>query len=134
MNLKWIWWQVAVPVLGPIIVAAIFIAAWSTGAKGFSPNYGNVVANVSPWALTFYSLTLLGSTLDTLWPKLTEHTALGIAMIVVALAVCVYAGFIAVWSHDSTFTPGTGVYMVTLILLAITIILCHISYSKASGT
>lgn len=130
VNYRWIWWQVVVPVIGPIALGAAFIALWSTGARGFVPDYANALANMSPWGLTFYSIALLGSTLNTFWPKLRDHPGLGIAMIVDALAVCVYAGFIAVWRHDSAFVPGAEVYTVTIILLAITIVTCHISYQK----
>lgn len=119
-----------VPILGPILLAALFIWLWSTGDARFTPDYGNAIANVSPWALTFYSLTLLGSTLHAFLPKMNKHQGLGISMIVVALAVCVYAGFIAVWRHNSGFEPGVQVYGVTLVLLLITITICYWSHSK----
>ncbi|HEU0222474.1 MAG TPA: hypothetical protein VFR34_09750 [Paracoccaceae bacterium] len=121
----WVLWQVTVPVLGPFVLAAGILALWATGAPAFQPNYGTLIAYVSPWALTVYSLTLLGSTFHALVPKLGTHPALGVAMLVLLMVVGVYAAFIAVWQHDPGFRPSGEVYTVAGVLLFVTIVLGH---------
>lgn len=49
-------------------------------------------------------------------------------MILIALTVSVYAGFIAVWRHDPSFEPGPAVYFVTGVLLLTAIIICYIGH------
>ena len=131
MDWRWLGWQVAAPIIGPVALASLFVLLWSTGAKGFTPDYGKVIGNVSPWALTFYSLTLIGSTFHAFLPKFKDHIGLGIFIIIVGGAVCVYASFIAVWSHDSNFVPGIEVYFVTVVLLVASIWLCYKAYARS---
>ncbi len=126
---KWLFWQVAVPIVGPIVVSAIVILAWMTGSPGFKPDMG-IIVDVSPWALTFYMLGLIGSTIEGLWPKLSTHPVLGLSLIVVAFAVGLYAAFIVVWRHDSKFIPGLPVYFVTGLLFICSVALCHAGNSK----
>lgn len=128
-NGKWIFWQVIVPILGPIAVSTLIIFAWTTGVPNFAPRI-DVILDVSPWALTFYTLTLIGSTLNGFWAKLPDHPALGAALIAVASAVGIYAAFTIIWRHDNNFVPGAPVYLVTIILLIISVGLCYKSQSK----
>jgi hypothetical protein len=121
---KWIFWQVIVPIFGPITISAAVVLAWWSGEQKFLINW-HIIVDVSPWALTFYCITLIGATMNDLWPNLSAHPALGVALIIVALAVALYASFIVIWRHDPTFSPGTSVYVVTFMLLAISIPLCH---------
>jgi hypothetical protein len=65
------------------------------------------------------------SRLNALWSKLSDHPALFVFLMIVAFSVTLYASLIVIWRHDPTFIPGTPVYMVTCILLAITIPLCY---------
>jgi hypothetical protein len=119
----------AVPIFGPVVLSLAFIGLWSTGDPAFVPDYANAIAEVTPWALIFYSIALLGSTLHAFWPILNRYAVLGTVMIVEAIAVCVYAGFIAVWRHDLAFQPGVGVYATTVILLVATVSTCHLGYA-----
>jgi hypothetical protein len=129
---KWLLWQVAIPLLAPIIVSGVVILAWLSGSPKFSPNI-QIAVDVSPWALTFYTLTLIGSTLNEFWPKLTTHVALGLAISLVATAVTLYAAFMVIWRHDPAFVPGRPVYLVALSLLFISVVLCHIGYQKGKA-
>lgn len=129
MNWAWMFWQVAVPVGGPIALSALFILLWWTGAEDFSPQWGLII-DVSPWALTFYALTLIGTTLHGFWPKLSDHKGLGFGLIGTALAVCVYAAFIAIWRHHESFAPSGGVYWVTGALLVVSIVLCYQAHTR----
>jgi hypothetical protein len=121
---KWIFWQVIAPVAGPIMISALVVFAWRSGQNTFKVDW-SVVLDVSPWALTFYTITLIGATMNDLWPKLGDHAALGVFLIVVAFSVALYASFIVIWRHDRAFVPGTSVYLVTCLLLAISVVLCH---------
>jgi hypothetical protein len=124
MQWKWIFWQVLAPVLGPVLISVLVVFLWSTGQPGFKMDWG-IIVDVSPWALTFYTITLIGATMNDFWHKLGDHQVLGVGLIVIAIAVALYASFIVVWRHDPKFTVGTPVYAVTLFLLCLSIVLCH---------
>jgi hypothetical protein len=121
---KWICWQVLVPILGPIVISALVVLAWQSGNPSFKADW-SVVLDVTPWALTFYTVTLIGSTMNDLWPKLGNHKGLGSSLMMVAFSVTLYASLIVIWRHDASFIPGRSVYMVTFILLGISVVLCH---------
>jgi hypothetical protein len=63
--------------------------------------------------------------MNDLWADFSTRAALGVSLILVAVAVALYGAFIVVWRHDPSFTPGIPVYVVTFILLSISIWLCH---------
>ena len=114
------------PIVGPIAISAIVVLAWWTGQPKFPINWHLLIDDVTPWALTFYTITLIGATMNDLWPKLSNHPVLGVSLIVVAFAVALYAAFIVIWRHgDPNFKPETSVYLVTFILLGISIVLCY---------
>ncbi len=127
IDWKWGIWRVAVPLAAPTVISFIVAYAWASGNPGFRPSL-SIAADVSPWALTFYSLTLIGSTLNDFWPKLTTKPVLGSALILVAVAVLLYTSFIVIWRHNPTFVPGKPVYGVTLVLLCSSVALCHVGY------
>ena len=62
-------WQVLAPVLGPILISVLVVFLWSTGQPGFQMDW-SIIVDVSPWALTFYTITLIGATMNDFWPKL----------------------------------------------------------------
>lgn len=129
VHWRWLIWQVVVPIAGPIILSGVFVLAWQSGNPNFKPSM-KIAVDVSPWALTFYTLALIGSTLNGLWPKISDHPGLGGSLILVAIAVGAYAGFMVIWRHDSTFVPGAPVYFVTGLLLLVAVVLCYKGYSK----
>src|SRR6266478_5697885 len=113
---KWIFWQVLAPILGPILISAGVVFLWSTGQPGFQMDW-HIIVDVSPWALTFYAITLIGATMNDFWHKMGDHWMLGAGLFGIATAVALYASFIVVWRHDPKFVVGTPVYTVTLFLL-----------------
>jgi len=125
MRVKWIIWQVLAPIFGPMAMSVIVVLAWRSGQPQFPINWYLIVEDITPWALTFYCITLIGATMDDLWPELQQHPGLGLSLIMVALAVALYASFIVIWRHDRNFTPGVPVYVVTFLLLTLSIVLCH---------
>lgn len=125
LNWKWIFWQVVAPIVGPILISAVVAMLWWTGDKNFQINWPLIVEDVTPWALTFYAITLIGATMNDFWSKLPRHPGLGLALILTAVAAAIYGAFIVIWRHNSAFSPGTGVYTVTFILLLISVGLCY---------
>ena len=125
-NLQWKWiiWQVAVPILSPIGMSVIFVYLWESGQPGFVIRWP-IIIDISPWALIFYSMTLIGAAMHDFSPKFPDHQALGYSLIATAIAVVLYAGFIVIWRHDPKWNPGVAVYSVTGGLLLASIGLCH---------
>lgn len=128
LNWQWLIWQVAVPLAGPIVLSWLIILAWQTGNPNFTPRW-SVILDVSPWALTFYSIALLGASLNELWPKMPAHPHLGTGLILIAALVAVYTAFMVIWRHSSGFVPGRNVYFVSITLLLAAVIFCHSVYS-----
>lgn len=122
---KWIIWQVIVPLAGPIIISGVVALMWRTGEPSFLINWHLIIDDLTPWALTFYSITLIGVTMNDLWPKLSAHPVLGVSLLATAFGVAIYEAFMVIWRHNDKFTPGTGVYVVAIILLGMSIYLCY---------
>jgi hypothetical protein len=124
MKWHWILWQVLAPIFGPIAISIGVVLLWQTGNPNFRISWP-IILDVSPWALTFYCFTLIGTTMNDLWPNFKDRPILVIGLIVVALMVAIYASFMVIWRHDPNFRPGTNVYVVTFIFLGISIPLCY---------
>src|SRR5260221_587995 len=60
-NKKWLFWQVAAPILGPILISAIAVIFWASIDSMFTMKW-DVILDVSPWALTFFIGTVIGAT------------------------------------------------------------------------
>jgi hypothetical protein len=123
-NRKWLFWQVIAPIFGPILISAIAVFFWSSMNPAFNIKW-DVILDVSPWALTFYTGTLIGATMDDFWPKVGNHQPLAWGLFGTAIAVALYAALIVIKRHDQAFVAGGKVYGVTLMLLCISVILCH---------
>ncbi|MBS0418095.1 MAG: hypothetical protein JSR66_10305 [Proteobacteria bacterium] len=126
-NWQWLIWQVGVPLGGPVILSWLIVLAWQTGNPGFVPKW-NVILDVSPWALTSYSLTLIGASMNDLWPKIPSHPFIGCSLIVTALMITIYTAFMVIWRHNDHFLPGRSVYLLTGALLLVAIPLCYFAY------
>ena len=105
VDWKWVVWQFLMPVFAPIIISSIVVILWSTGNPAFQPRF-SVIIDVSPWALTFYSLTLICSTLHEMRGRLASCGDLCIALMFDAAAVFLYASFMVIWRHDPKFIQG----------------------------
>jgi hypothetical protein len=121
---KWLSWQVLAPLIGPIAVSFVVALLWETGQPNFHMNW-KVIIDVTPWALTFFTMALLGSGFNDIWRDLGQQQATAAFLVVDAIAVLIYASFIVIWRHSPNFEPGTGVYVLTLILLASSVVVCH---------
>src|SRR5215472_17639370 len=126
LQWRWILWQVAIPILGPIGMSAIFLLAWKTGEPpDWAIKWHPIIEDVTPWALIFYSMTLIGATIDDFLPKFSAHIPFGVSLAVVAIAVTVYASFIVIWHQDANWHVRSPVYYVTGFLLVLSIVMCH---------
>jgi hypothetical protein len=123
-NRRWLFWQVFAPIVGPILISALAVLFWESIEPTFKTKW-DVIIDVTPWALTFYTITLIGATMNDLWPKLGDHPTLGVSILIVGFSVGLYAALIVIRRHDPTFVPGTQGYTLTLILLILSVILCH---------
>jgi hypothetical protein len=123
-NRRWLFWQVFAPIVGPILISALAVLFWESIEPKFQTKW-DVIIDVTPWALTFYTITLIGATMNDLWPKLGDHPTLGVSILIVGFSVGLYAALIVIRRHDPTFVPGTQGYTLTLILLILSVILCH---------
>jgi hypothetical protein len=123
-NWHWIGWQVIVPLLGPTAISALAVFSWWTVEPAFSLDW-HVLVDVSPWALTFYCVTLISATINDRSHRLESHKVVRVSLMVVAGAVAIYNAIVVIKRNDPHFTPGTSLYFFTLFLLAISIGLCH---------
>jgi hypothetical protein len=125
MKWQWFLWQVVAPLAGPVVMSAIVVLLWSTGQPQFPINWTLVVGEMTPWALTFYCITLIGASMYNLLPTIAQRPALGGGLMFAAIAVSLYAGMIVIWRHDPTFNASVRVYAVTGGLLIFSVYLCH---------
>ena len=132
LNWQWLVWQVGVPLGGPVILSWLTILAWETGNPNFTPKW-SIVLDVSPWALTFYGLTLVGASLDSLWARMPSHRYVGSGLIASAMLLAAYAAFMVIWRHDGGFTPGSRVYIATITLLFPALVFSYMAGSHTKG-
>jgi hypothetical protein len=105
-------------------VSLLVALLWETGQPNFHMNW-RVVVDVTPWALIFFTMALIGSGINEVWGRVDQKQATFLALFVDAAAVLIYASFIVIWRHEPNFEPGTGVYALTIILLMASIVICH---------
>lgn len=124
MNWNWLIIQVVIPIIGPIILSAIFAFAWSTGPNDFRPDMA-IIVDITPRALSFYCLVLISISVSQIWHKLGTNPFVGGSAIVMGAIVAVYYAFTVVWRHDNAYVPTAETYYVTLVLTAGSVIVCH---------
>jgi hypothetical protein len=68
MKIKWEWafWQVGAPLGTPILFSLAGALLWELGPQPFTIKW-DLILDASPWALSFFSLTLIGAALHDLW-------------------------------------------------------------------
>lgn len=121
LDLRWMWFQVCVPLVLPVLLAALFAAGWWTLEEDFSLNI-RVIADVTPWALSTYSLVLIGGTFERRWSDI-DRTALSWLWCMTAANI-VYYGLMIIKRHQSPVVPE-GAYFVSGVLMVASIIICY---------
>jgi cation transport ATPase len=136
LQWRWLLTSVVVPILGPTILSLVVVGMWKSGNPAFTVDW-SVLVDLSPWALAFYALTLIGSSFNAMWGQISRHPALTTCLIIIGALVLLYAGLNAVWRLNRPFVPPAPVYYVTGVLLASAVVVCHWSYlvqSRAATT
>jgi hypothetical protein len=131
-NWPWLVRQVVVPLGGPIALSWVIISAWQTGNPDFVPQWG-IALDITPWALVFYALALMGTALNELLPQISTHVRLGWLLIVTASLTQIYAAFLIIWRHNSTFVPNRTVYIAAAFRVLLAIVLSHTATSRIRG-
>jgi drug/metabolite transporter (DMT)-like permease len=122
---RWLVIQVAIPLIGPVALSALFAFAWSTGQPGFSPD-PRIILDITPTALTFYSLALLSITLAGFWQHMSTNALVGTAALIVGCLVAVYYSFTVVWRHAEDYVPTAETFYVTVVLTVVTIVIAAV--------
>ncbi len=124
-NKSWLAWEVLVPIGVPIVMTMVIDLMQQTGPHP-PPFSLEVLVDLTPWTLTFFSLTLIAHSLRRLWPHIEAQKVPFVAIIGVAFVVALYAGFIVQWRHE-TWKPDLRVYSVAAILTLVSVWFCHAS-------
>jgi hypothetical protein len=134
-RLQWPWlvWNVFLPTLGPPLFTLVIFLLWMTNNPDAKLNVKSIFADLSPWVLCFFALTLIGASTNELGqPRLSAHRALRWSMFIVGGFALLYAAFIALWRALGREVAHLPVYYVTAILWLAAVSVCHWSYLKRS--
>jgi hypothetical protein len=129
IRYRWIFWNVIFPLVLPIISSGIVVLMWTTGKSDFTADPG-VILDISPWALIFFGLALIGSTIFEFWPRLPHHPGIGLSLLLSTVALAIYAGMMVIWRHEDTFRPAASVYYASGALLIFATALCYLAHDK----
>jgi hypothetical protein len=129
-RLQWGWlvWNVLVPTVGPPLLTLLILSLWMTGDLQTKLDLKEVLADLTPWALCFYALTLIGSSLYELGGRVGSHLELGGSMVLVGFLVLIYAVLTVLWRVMGKDANHLSVYVVTGVLWLAAVALCHWSY------
>jgi hypothetical protein len=125
MKWSWIFWQVFLPILGPVLLSAIVLGFWKANLPDSNVNWKLLIDDITPWALTVYGMTLIGGGLKDLWPQLSRNKAIGAGMIGLVLGLAIFEAVAVIGRQQPSYTPGAGGYLTAGILLAASIYVCH---------
>ena len=122
----WFFWQVFLPIAGPIVVSAGIVGLWQQGPWPVPEiDWKIVFDDMSPWALSFYCVTLICVTMHEFWSRLSSHPVLGWGLIGVGVIVVVYAAIIVLFRHAPHYEVGTRLWQITFVFLVAVVYLCH---------
>ena len=129
MRLKWLFFQVGLPLIGPVVIGAAVAVLWLTGASGFEVQWP-IIVDTTPRALTFYNIVLLTSTAYAHQDTVVNNLTRLLQFILIGFASALYHSFTVIWRHDPEYTLTTQVYVMALILTVLTIVICMIVVGK----
>lgn len=133
IDLAWMFWQVAVPLAGPVLFSLVVYGGWWTFDLQPPVDFSRALADVSPWAVTFFSMALLSSTWFARRTAPARRLRESVAMTLVGSAVCLYAALIALARLDPTYRAGAKVWIVTGILWLCAVVVSHYVHSRLEG-
>lgn len=120
---KWLIMQVAVPLLGPVVMSFIIVSLWSTNVPEFTPNW-SLVLDFAPSAVTFYAVSLCLGTIYANRESNGNAAKLMPFLNLIAFLTSLYFSFIVVWRHMGIVDYTTNTYFVCSVLLISSIFLC----------
>ena len=129
MRLKWLFFQVGLPLIGPVVIGAGVAVLWLTGASSFEVQWP-IIVDTTPRALTFYNIVLLTSTAYAHQDTVVNNLTRLLQFILIGFASALYHSFTVIWRHDPEYTLTTQVYVMALILTVLTIVICMIVVGK----
>ena len=131
MDWRWIFWQIVVPVFGPTLIALAVAVAWMSLEPTFSIRWA-VVVDITPWATTFYCITLVCSTMHALWERIVASETVGAefynrftSLMMIASAVVLYNALTVIKRHDPSFAAPSAAYWVTAVLMIVSVVLSY---------
>jgi hypothetical protein len=129
-RIKWRWlsWNALIPTFGPTLFSLLVIGMWKTGDPSTELNLTRV-ADLTPWALCFFALTLIGSSYSDLDRSLKNAypTIVG-WMLAVGAGALLYASVISLLKLKGFDVARAPVYYVTGALWIGAVTVCHWSY------
>ena len=120
---RWHVFQVVLPIGGPILLSLIFVGFERAGRPEFEPSLA-VIVDLTPRALTFYTLALICVTLSDFWPHISRHKVVGASTVFIGALVSALYAKIVVWRHDAAYEPSGGAFVVASILTLAAIYFC----------
>jgi len=118
----WVFWQVVATICTPVVfsLAAVFFS--ELGPHPY-PIKWEIIADTSPWVFAFFCLTLIGSALHDL---IDWKSKLGGMLILLGGFIGIFSSYLVYWREtEANFSPGAGVYYVTVVFFLVSIGLCH---------
>jgi hypothetical protein len=114
---SWLFFQVLLPLPGPIVISLI---AWLfLRTTDNVPMSREVIVDVTPWALIFFTMALLGAAFHDIWPNLGSHIILGVVLLVLTILVFMYIQHTVSWRIEHPrVEPDRGVWVTAFTLLA----------------
>jgi hypothetical protein len=113
------------PLAGPIAISTVVALFWMTLDPTIQIDR-KVILDITPWALIFFSVALIGGGFVDIWPVMALRQVVLLSLLALAVAVVLYAGATVIFRllhpHDE---PAAGVWIATFFLLGASVVICH---------
>jgi hypothetical protein len=132
---EWAFWQVVAPLGTPIFFSFLAVLFWELGPQPFTIKW-DLILDSSPWALSFFSLTLIGAALhDLSIAKRLGIRGLGGILGVIGVFIGFFANDLVVWRQTiPNYAPELPIYCVAIFVLAVSIYFCHKAANEPETT
>jgi len=85
-----------------------------------------VIADVTPWALIFFTMALLGGAFHDIWPTLGSHKILFGVLLLETIVVFMYIDHTVSWRlQNPGVEPDRGVWLAAFIMLGASVLTRH---------
>lgn len=104
---KWVTINVLVPLLGPVLLAAIVVLLSQANDPDFQIDFW-LIFDITPTALTFYGIALISGSLTEFWRHIGDHAILGIAAIIMISVTAINYAILVLNNHDPAYDPAAS--------------------------